>query len=531
MRTNLPINTKETLLPEHRLIISTTDLQGHITYCNDLFINVSGFSKEELLGQPHNIVRHPDMPPEAFRSLWANVQSGLPWEGVVKNRRKDGGFYWVYAQVVPVFQNMQIKGYLSVRKKPTREEIDQAEQLYNRVKKRTAKISPLTLPKANRGLPRRSWIAFCGLTICAALAAASHTFSWPDWSGWLLGLIAIFLGIFGFCAAKKTTKRLRVLLKNFRDIADEDLTTPIPLHGRDALGSVFNALGCMTVHMQSIMDHIHNATVSISTQIQTVEGEMRSVESHADIQKSQIEQATDAIEQSNQNIQDIVTQDSSTLDAVHAAEQCISDGKLHISDSRETLQKVIDSVMQSSDSLNKMKLSLRQISKISNLIAEITKQTNQLALNAAVEAARGHDQGFAVVAEEIRKLADNIAERTVEIARSASDMYSITDRALNAMRGAINKIQTSQVNVEESISHFEEIEEAVNNVDQSATVILDMTKTQLEMMQTVSDTLHTVEQLSEQSTDVIHTTNRITETLQQASQDLTRLVDDVKLTR
>src|SRR3990167_995230 len=127
MRTNLPVTHNEFVVPDGVTLVSTTDLQSRITYCNPNFVAVSGYSREELIGQPHNLVRHPDMPPEAFRDMWATLQSGSPWSALVKNRRKNGDHYWVMANATPIVQNGQPVGYMSVRTKPTREQIESAE--------------------------------------------------------------------------------------------------------------------------------------------------------------------------------------------------------------------------------------------------------------------------------------------------------------------------------------------------------------------------------------------------------------------
>ena len=134
MRTNLPVTQQEYDYPGDELLMSTTDAQGNITHCNAAFMRVSGFTFEELIGQPHNIVRHPDMPPEAFKDLWGTVGHGRSWVGMVKNRRKDGDHYWVHANVTPLMEGGKPRGYMSVRAKPTRAQIDQAEALYRRMR-------------------------------------------------------------------------------------------------------------------------------------------------------------------------------------------------------------------------------------------------------------------------------------------------------------------------------------------------------------------------------------------------------------
>jgi aerotaxis receptor len=130
MRRNLPVTQREYKLPPAATLLSTTDRQGRITYANGAFIEASGFSREELMGQPHNIVRHPDMPPAAFADLWRTIGSGRPWSALVKNRRKDGDHYWVRANAVAMRRAGEIVGYLSVRTSPGEAEVAAAERLY-----------------------------------------------------------------------------------------------------------------------------------------------------------------------------------------------------------------------------------------------------------------------------------------------------------------------------------------------------------------------------------------------------------------
>ena len=139
MRTNLPITQTEYVLADGETIVSRTDLKGKITYVNRDFIIASGFTEPELIGQPHNILRHPDMPPEAFEDMWATLKAGLPWSGMVKNRRKNGDFYWVVANATPVKEGDTVVGYMSVRTRPTREQVDGAEALYRRMRAGEAK--------------------------------------------------------------------------------------------------------------------------------------------------------------------------------------------------------------------------------------------------------------------------------------------------------------------------------------------------------------------------------------------------------
>ena len=138
MRTNLPITVTEYPLTDETLIVSKTDLKGKLTYFNDQFVQASGFTEQELAGQPHNIVRHPDMPPEAFANLWETLKSGKPWAGAVKNRRKNGDYYWVMASATPIWEGERVVGYMSIRTKLPRDQREQAEQVYAAIREKKA---------------------------------------------------------------------------------------------------------------------------------------------------------------------------------------------------------------------------------------------------------------------------------------------------------------------------------------------------------------------------------------------------------
>ena len=134
MRVNMPVTGREYVLRDDHMIVSKTDTRGIITYINKDFLEVSGFTEEELIGAPHNIVRHPDMPPEAFKDLWDTLAAGMPWTALVKNRCKNGDHYWVLANATPIWEGGQITGYLSVRSKPTPQQIEAASRIYASIK-------------------------------------------------------------------------------------------------------------------------------------------------------------------------------------------------------------------------------------------------------------------------------------------------------------------------------------------------------------------------------------------------------------
>ncbi len=137
---NAAVTQREVPFPAKTVLVSRTDLKGITTYANDAFVNISGYAREELVGQSHNIVRHPDMPPQAFKWMWDTLKDRRAWRGTVKNRCKNGDYYWVRATVAPVYENGAVTGYSSVRRAPTREQIAEADALYKTLRASGASI-------------------------------------------------------------------------------------------------------------------------------------------------------------------------------------------------------------------------------------------------------------------------------------------------------------------------------------------------------------------------------------------------------
>lgn len=139
MRTNMPVTNAERDFRDGETIVSKTDLKGMITYVNPYFCEMSGYTEQESIGQPQNYIRHPDMPPEAFADLWDTLKNGKPWTGMVKNRCKNGDYYWVEASVAPIREGGQTTGYLSVRRKPARTQVEAASRIYQEIREGKSK--------------------------------------------------------------------------------------------------------------------------------------------------------------------------------------------------------------------------------------------------------------------------------------------------------------------------------------------------------------------------------------------------------
>ncbi|MDO9299072.1 methyl-accepting chemotaxis protein [Bradyrhizobium sp.] len=203
MRSNLPVTSVEYPITDATLIVSRTDTKGRLTYFNEEFVLASGFAEAELMGQPHNIIRHPDMPPEAFQNLWDTLQAGKPWVGAVKNRRKNGDFYWVLATASPIRENGQVTGYTSIRTKLPAEQRQEAEHVYALLRANKAQGY-----RVDAGIIRRrsplDFLAFFTGSLNARLMTLVGT----------LALFMLTIGLAGILATRDSNARMKSIYQD-----------------------------------------------------------------------------------------------------------------------------------------------------------------------------------------------------------------------------------------------------------------------------------------------------------------------------
>ena len=258
MRTNLPVTQREYMLHEGSAIVSRTDLKGRITYVNPDFIEASGFVESELIGQPHNLVRHPDMPESAFADMWKTLKAGRPWTGIVKNRRKDGDHYWVVANATPVTEGDQVVGYMSVRTMPTRAQVEAAEVLYKRIRDGQAgnlviregaavsngvgaKLAAIPLAIAHQGLGTKFALLGLGTLATAALSAGAGYAQSLALAGVAAACGLTTLGT-GAAMASRLNRTVREAKKHFENFAQARFDGVVSTDGKDQLADMMLAL-------------------------------------------------------------------------------------------------------------------------------------------------------------------------------------------------------------------------------------------------------------------------------------------------
>ncbi|PIE25534.1 MAG: chemotaxis protein [Neptuniibacter caesariensis] len=240
MKINEPVTDREVKLRDDQELVTKTNLKGIITYVNPAFIEVSGFGRDDLIGKNHNVVRHPDMPPAAFKDLWGTLKLGRPWSKLVKNRCKNGDHYWVRANVTPIFRNGEVVEYMSVRTRPSQEEVEQAELFYAKLKRGEALLpSPQSIPKTDLSSDLTLSAVYC-VVAAAIINTAIYLADLPA-VAMMAGPAIAFLGMFlsaQFCINNRIVKELNAVQRHMLDVSEGVYLDPIPLDERGEIGEL-----------------------------------------------------------------------------------------------------------------------------------------------------------------------------------------------------------------------------------------------------------------------------------------------------
>jgi len=493
MRNNTPVTQNEYLLNEGSTLMSTTNTHSHITYANSAFIDASGYKEESLLGEPHNLIRHPDMPAEAFGDMWFTLQQGETWTGLVKNRRQNGDHYWVRANVTPVYQNETLTGYISVRNIPSREEITVSEKRYEKVRNNELKHH-----RFYKGLfVRHGLFSFTSLfkrlstskrihlgIAITALLACLQLFIFADRIVETVGLALLFIALAVYLHAQ-IAKPVKSIVQQMQRVVSGRKADYYHFDRVDEIGLMMRMVNQSGLNLHSLVGDVGAQISGISTISQQVAKEGMALQTRTEetadfLQQtaSAVEEIASAVQQTAETAKDAILMADRTRTSAHRGEAMM----------KETI-----GMMQSVSQDNS------QIVDIISVIDRIAFQTNILALNAAVEAARAGDagRGFAVVAAEVRNLAQHSAT-------AAKEIKTLIEKNVSSVNAGVEKVEQTESqltvmigNVMEMSSLIKEIGHATQEQTQALTLINasisrigTMTQNNTGMVDNVTDAAH-----------------------------------------
>jgi aerotaxis receptor len=554
MRTNLPVTNVEYPIGDDVLIVSKTDTKGRLVYFNDQFVKASGFTEAELIKQPHNIVRHPDMPPEAYEDLWNTLKQGKPWAGAVKNRRKNGDFYWVLASATPIWENGQVTGYMSIRSKLPADQRREAEQVYELLRANKAQawrvdagvirrrslfdhLSLFTRTLKARLITLIS-VQAAFLVMIALLAEGGREFTVV--SGVVLAALSLGLllgGVLGFQTLRAVGRPLGQLNGTMAKIAQGLFNSRVIVERDDELGMALRNVQAMQSKLGFEREEQRDTariadkekSNALNAMAETVERETNAAVGDV---SGQMERMASNASLMNDSAATVGANSGSVAAAAeealanaqtltHAASQLsasITEIAAQVNSSRTLTIEAVSTSNKAQATIGKLSEAASKVGAVTNLISEIASQTNLLALNATIEAARAGEagRGFAVVASEVKSLAEQTAKATSEIAQQISEIQEAT---------------------RESVTSISAIGDVIRNVEtvssQIAAAIEKQNTVTLEISRTVEESTQAAREVAAQ---IVNVSNEAAETgrraadIRDGSAEIAGKVDELRAT-
>ena len=476
MKINSPVTNVEKRFAETESLYSRTNLKGQIEEINDPFVDMSGFTREELVGKSHNIVRHPDMPPAAFKDFWDDMKQGRPWRGVIKNWRKDGGYYWVVANASPVRDaQRKVIGYQSVRFAPTAEEIQAAEQGYRRIAKGDKSLGVKHGRIVERGWSldrawRSDWMLWTPLALVAIAPSISMLLDMQS------KLLALFSMLFVLAFITLFHYRNRRALEQLGDWIDHllvsgDLRQLLPnvLVKHRFIGEISAKIFDFVCAMRATVRGVEDVAQQVADSTREARLGADHVYEASQVQSEATASSAAAVEQVTVSISEVAAQaDMTKAAALQAGDEAQT--ALVVSDkAAQQIQELAAFIQTTAQQIASLGQRSDEINQIVGLIREIADQTNLLALNAAIEAARAGEQGrgFAVVADEVRKLAERTSQATQEISNMTGVIRDEATTAVDAMAHGVARVDSG-------VAVVHEVGDALGKIRDSMQAAIDM---------------------------------------------------------
>ncbi|HCD1254245.1 TPA: PAS domain-containing protein [Citrobacter amalonaticus] len=452
MSSQLYVTQQNTPLDDDTTLMSTTDLHSYITHANDTFVNISGYALKELLAQPHNLVRHPDMPKAAFADMWYTLKQGEPWSGIVKNRRKNGDHYWVRANAVPMVREGEVTGYMSIRTRATDDEIAAVEPLYQalnegRCRRRIHK--GLVVRKGWLGklpaMPVR-WRVRSVMALLYVVLAATLQLSAAPGIAQLMCALVMLLGTAAF--EWQIVRPIENVAKQALKVATGERNSVAHLNRSDELGLTLRAVGQLGLMCRWLIN-------DVSSQVSSVRNGSETLAKGNDDLNKHTRQTVDNVQQTVATMNQMaasVKQNSETASAADKLSIAASSAATQGGEAMDTVIKTMDDIADST----------QRIGTITTLINDIAFQTNILALNAAVEAARAGEQGkgFAVVAGEVRHLASRSAS-------AANDIRKLIDASADKVQSGSRQVHAAGRTMDDIVAQVQNVTQLIAQISHS----------------------------------------------------------------
>ncbi|ALO44513.1 methyl-accepting chemotaxis protein [Pseudoalteromonas phenolica] len=511
MRNNQPITANRKTFSSDVKLISVTDLQGNISECNNEFIEISGFSREELIGQPHNIVRHPDMPEVAFKTMWAQLKQGKPWMGLVKNRCKNGDFYWVDAYVTPVTEHGKVVGYESVRSVPSESAIKRAELIYGQEKQNKS------------GLNFRIDTYYAALAVILLLCVAAFISGYQT-AAFTSSIFATILTI--VLKSKQKNYYFKALSNELSSSFSDDISKSVYSTYPSDIADLHVRILSERAHLDTVVTRIADAAKQVSNGASSSLVMSQSASAQLEQQQLQTEQVATAMNEMSMTINDVSSHVQATAEQAGQSHDLATQSANYSEQTKRAIESLTNTVLNIKQSVEGVSKQTSRIADAALFIEQIAEQTNLLALNAAIEAARAGDQGrgFAVVADEVRSLAKRTQQSTQEIQGIINELSQSTEHAVIVAEQGEQESQQGMAHLLQSSDMLVQINESIDKINDMSLQIAAAIEEQANVSEDINQQVVNIASLAGDSLHSATSVEQASQTLTQVSQDMVELV-------
>lgn len=494
-------------------LVSTTDLKSYIRYANPEFVKISGYTEQELTGSPHNVVRHPDMPKDAFKSLWSTIQSGRAWMGMVKNRCKNGDYYWVDAYVTPIIENGQVTGYQSVRVRPDEKHVSNAEALYRKLRAgQSVRLSSML-----------GWRHKQLLVQALAVLVILGVVMIPGLSSGLTVLLAAVAGAAGLLANSVLASQLDPVLESCRQISNDDLARAVYTGRTDELGSIALALKARRSQIDTILTRVDESATRLNQLSLMTSKTVEATDQAIHQLELELSSVSSAVTEMSSAIAEVASNTANTSTAAEEADRSVNQGHQSIQESLSATTQLASNIDHITGLIEELGSDSTAIGSVIEVINGIAEQTNLLALNAAIEAARAGEQGrgFAVVADEVRTLAQRTQNSTVEI-------KAIISRIQASTRSCVDSIGQAQERAQQCVSYNQEAGHSYTMISRAVSDIRNMT---FQVATAVEEQSAVAEEVNRNVVNIQTQSEKTSEASRENAQSSQRLTKDINAMR
>lgn len=459
MKSQAPLTGKEKTIDSASVLISSTDLEGKVIFCNEQLYQFTGYSSEHVIDQLQMHLGAGGVPSSIFTDLYGSLQTGKAYIAILKNRCHNGDHYWADVYFTPKYDGNRLVGIDSIRTRPSPECVARAKREYPKLTQ--AKKTSFSLRRCWAALSLHNKLSGASGLLCVAGFSLLLSLI-PNAVGPLaLTFIALWLGL--VVASYQLTQGLRKLEQSSRQVIDNQLATLIYTGRQDEVGQLELTIQVLQAKLKTALGRVGDAADDLVTQARQAEQAISSTQAEIARQESDIDQIAAAMDQMTSTVSEIARNTTDASASANTAKTVASEGRINVHNTSRQIATLADNVRQSTAVIESLEKDSHEISEVLTVIRNIAEQTNLLALNAAIEAARAGEQGrgFAVVADEVRSLAGRTQgsigdiEQTIERLQSTTrEAVSVMAESLTLANHGVSQTQTSETSIEEIAQHI-----------------------------------------------------------------------------